>query len=148
MSECDGGLPPASPIAVPTRAAKSIGKFTAMPQSAVMALQVATASASTFMRLHRSASAAIGNAEERIEERERNAAQHAELKVGRAELLLDRLERRREDLRPIHHVDDVADCQRQQDIAPVPGLAQQPFASRGGGGPGDGGGVDTGDSLR
>ena len=60
MSECDGGLPPASPIAVPTRAANSIVKFTAAPQSAVIPLQTATASASTFRRLDRSAQAAIG----------------------------------------------------------------------------------------
>ena len=78
------------------------------------------------------------DAENGIEEGERDAAQQSELKVGRAELRLDRLERGRENLRPVHHVDDVADCQRQQDIAPVPGLAQQPFGRRGGGGWGDG----------
>ena len=60
MSECDGGLPPASPIAVPTSAVKSMPKFTAAPHSAVMPLHIATASARTLRRLDRSAHAAIG----------------------------------------------------------------------------------------
>jgi hypothetical protein len=60
MSECDGGLPPASPTAVPMRARNSIVKFTAVPKSAVIPLQVATARTRTFRRFERSAHAAIG----------------------------------------------------------------------------------------
>ena len=60
MSECEGGLPPASPTAVPIRAANNIVKFTAIPKSAVIPLHVATASASTLRRLDLSAHAAMG----------------------------------------------------------------------------------------
>ena len=55
MSDWEGGLPPASPIAVPTRARNSDTKFTAIPHNAVIALQTVTAAASTFLRLDRSA---------------------------------------------------------------------------------------------
>jgi hypothetical protein len=47
-------------MAVPTREANSIVKFTASPQSAVMPLHTATARASTLRRLDLSAHAAIG----------------------------------------------------------------------------------------
>ena len=60
MSECDGGLPPASPMAVNTRAPNSIPKFTAMPHAPVAALHSAHDHASTLRRLDRSAHAAMG----------------------------------------------------------------------------------------
>jgi len=60
MSEWLGGLAPASPTPTPMRAASSIRKFWAMPQSAVMPLQMIIAIERIFTRLQRSASAAMG----------------------------------------------------------------------------------------
>ena len=57
--------------------------------------------------------------------RERQAAQHAELRVGGAELALDRLQRRRQHLRPIDDVGDVAERQQSEDVVPVPRLRQE-----------------------
>ena len=48
-----------------------------------------------------------------------------ELRVGGAELALDRLQRRRQHLRPIDDVGDVAERQQPEDVVPVPRLRQE-----------------------
>lgn len=45
---------------------------------------------------------------ERVEHGKRDPAQHAHLEVAGGELFLDRLKRRREDLRAVHRVEGVA----------------------------------------
>src|SRR5215468_2982157 len=65
------------------------------------------------------------NAEERIENRERQARENAELRVGGVELALDRLQRRGQHLGTIGDVGHVADRQQREDVVPVPLLGQQ-----------------------
>src|SRR5215468_5458614 len=70
------------------------------------------------------------NAEERIENRERQARENAELRVGGVELALDRLQRRGQHLGTIGDVGHVADRQQREDVVPVPLLGQQGRYSR------------------
>ena len=92
MSECEGGVPPASPIAVPIRASSSHQKVVARPHNIVMTVHSGDA-----QRQHVATAGAIGprgdrDAEGRVEERERDAAQQAQQRVAGAELVLDRLD--------------------------------------------------------
>jgi hypothetical protein len=60
MIACDGGLPPASPMPTPTRAAANCQKFAANPHTAVITDQIATDREMMSLRLPRSAQIAIG----------------------------------------------------------------------------------------
>ena len=60
MSECAGGLQPASPTPTPMRNSSSMAKLFAVPHRAVMTLHTRSAAAITFERETRSENRAMG----------------------------------------------------------------------------------------
>ncbi len=85
----------------PTRGERP--KLKASPHAAVAALHNAQHAASTLRRTVRSASVADGNAKRRVEDRERQAGETAELAVGQLGLLADALEQECQHS-AVHHV--------------------------------------------
>ena len=65
------------------------------------------------------------DAHERVEQGERDAGQHTHLKVAGAEVPLDGLERRRQDLRTIHGVEHVTQREGAEHVVRVPGLQER-----------------------
>ena len=60
MIDCEAGVPADSPMPTPIRASASVATLCAMPQSTVIALQNASATATMLRRLRRSAARAMG----------------------------------------------------------------------------------------
>ena len=125
MSECDGGLPPASPTAVPTRAREQHRVVHRHAEDGGHGAPTRDGKRQDVAPARPVGPCRDRDAHERVEEGERDAGQHAHLEVAGGELLLDRLERRRQDLRAIHGVEHVAQRQRAEHVVRVPRLGQE-----------------------
>ena len=115
-------MPADSPMPTPIRASASVVTLCAMPHKNVIALQNANAIATMLRRLSRSATRAIGNAEQRIEQHEAKTREQAHGGVAERELLFDRLDQDVEDgaVEEVQRVDDGQHAQHV--IAPHRGL--------------------------
>ena len=101
-------MPADSPMPTPIRASASVVTLVAMPHRNVIALQNANATATMLRRLSRSATRAIGNAEQRIEQHEAEAREQAHRGVAERKFLFDRLDQDVEDgaVEEVQRVDD------------------------------------------